>query len=325
MCKDAAEFVSHHFSTRELPERMRLPLWRDYFGRGLVHAEIEPLSKAPFQADATLQAIRGLRKLALRGSSMRFRRLRANLADGDDSIGIVVCSLGKCQLSQRGREIDLRTGDAIAILHSEIATVTYVDGLLFGLAVPREELAERVTNVERLTMRPVSHRTEALRLLMAYLKSTFNENVLAAPNLRDAVVAHIHDLVAIAISACVPFGESSTSAVVAARHTAVLDYIAAHFQEPGLSVQTVARCQGISPRYLQRLIASSGSSFTGYVNELRLQQALKLLTESNGGAQRISDIALQVGFSDVSHFNRLFRARFGDSPRNLRFARRDPC
>jgi AraC-like DNA-binding protein len=322
---DAAEFVSLHFSTRELPERMRLPLWRDNFGRCIVHADIEPLSNAPFEADATLQAIRGLRRLALRGSPMRFKRLRANLADGDDSIGIIVCCPGKCQLSQRGREIDLHTGDAIAILHSETATVTYVDGSLFGLTVPREALAERVTNVERLTMRPVSHRTEALRLLMAYLKSTFNESVLAAPNLRDAVVAHIHDLVAIAISACVPLGESSTSAVVAARHSAVLDYIATHFQEPGLSVQMVARCQGISSRYLQRLIASSGSSFTGYVNELRLQQALKLLTESNSGTQRISDIALEVGFSDVSHFNRLFRARFGDSPRNVRCARRDPC
>ncbi|WP_407158743.1 AraC family transcriptional regulator [Bradyrhizobium sp. STM 3557] len=325
MCKDAAEFESHQFSTRDLPERMRLPLWRDYFGQGLVRAEIELLSKSPFQADATLQAIRGLRRLALRGSSMRFMRLRANLADGDDSIGIIVCSPGKCQLSQRGRDIDLRTGDAAAFLHSDIASVTYIDGSLLGLVVPREALAERVTNVERLTMRPVPHRTEALRLLMAYLKSTFNESVLAAPELRDAVVAHIHDLVAIAISACVPLGESSTSAVVAARHSAVLDYIATHFQEPELSVQMVARCQGISPRYLQRLIASSGSSFTGYVNELRLQQALRLLTESGDSTQRISDIALQVGFSDVSHFNRLFRARFGDSPRNVRYTRKDSC
>ena len=325
MSTDAAEFVSIDFSTRELPEQMRLPLWRANFGRYIVHADVEPLSNAPFQADATLQATRGLRRLVLRGSPMRFERLRANLSDGDDSIGIIVCSPGKCRLSQRDREIDLRAGDAIAVLHSEAVTVTYVDGLLFGLVVPREALAERVTSVESLAMRPVSHRTEALRLLMAYLKSTFNESVLASPNLRDAVVTHIHDLVAIAISACVPLGESSTSAVVAARHSAVLDYIATHFQEPGLSVQKVARCEGISPRYLQRLIASSGSSFTGYVNELRLQRALKLLTESSGSPQRISDIALQVGFSDVSHFNRLFRARFGDSPRNVRYARRDSC
>jgi hypothetical protein len=70
----AAEFVSYRFSTRELPERMRIPLWRETFGRGMVHVDIEPLSSVPFQADATLQAIRGLRTLALKSSSMRFKR-----------------------------------------------------------------------------------------------------------------------------------------------------------------------------------------------------------------------------------------------------------
>ncbi|OAF09978.1 transcriptional regulator [Bradyrhizobium centrolobii] len=324
MSTDAAEFVSHRFSTRELPERMRVPLWRETFGRGIVHADIEPLSNVPFQADATLQAIRGLRRLALKGSPMRFKRLQACIADGDDSIGVIACSSSRIQLSQRGQETELRAGNAIAILHSEPATVSYVGGLQFGLAVPRDALAQRVTNVESLAMRPISNRTEALRLLMTYLKSAFNESVLAVPKLRDAVVAHIHDLVALAIGECAPLGESSASAVVAARHSAALDYIAAHFQEPELNVEIVARCQGISPRYLQRLMASSGSSFTGHVNELRLQRALKLLTESHAGTQRISDIALEVGFSDVSHFNRLFRARFGDSPRGVRCGGRDP-
>ena len=324
MSMDAAEFVSHRFSTREFPERMRIPLWREDFGRGIVHADIEPLSNAPFQAYATLQAIRGLRRLALKGSPMRFKRLQASIADGDDSIGVILCSPGKSQLSQRCQEIELHASDAIAILHSEPVTVTYVDGLLFGLAVPRDALAQRVTNVESRAMRPISHRSEALRLLMAYLKSAFNESVLATPKLRDAVVAHIHDLLALAICECAPLGESSASAVVTARHGAALDYIETHFQEPGLSVEMVARCQGISPRYLQRLMASSGSSFTGHVNELRLQRALKLLTEPSASARLISDIALEVGFSDVSHFNRLFRARFGDSPRGVRCARRDP-
>ncbi|MBR0825422.1 helix-turn-helix transcriptional regulator [Bradyrhizobium manausense] len=319
MSTDAAEFVSHRFSTRELPQRMRLPLWREDFGRGIVHADIEPLS-SPFQAAATLQAIRGLRRLALKGSSMRFKRVQASIADGDDSIGLIVCSPSRSQLSQRGQDITLRAGDAIAILHSEPATVTYVDGLLFGLAVPRDAIAQRVANVESLSMRPISQRAEALRLLMAYLKSAFNESALAAPKLRDAVVAHIHDLVALAIGEFAPLGESGASAVVAARHRAVLDYIAAHFHEPGLNVEVVARCQGISPRYLQRLMESSGSSFTRHVNELRLQRALKLLTEARASAQLISDIALEVGFSDVSHFNRLFRARFGDSPRGVRYA-----
>ncbi len=253
---------------------------------------------------------------------MRFKRSQTSIADGDDSIGLIVCSPSRSRMSQRGHEVELRAGDAIAILHAEPATVTYVEGLQFGLAVPRDALAQRVTNVDTFAMRPISHRAEALRLLMAYLKSAFNEGALAAPALRDAVLTHIHDLVALAIGECAPLGESNASAVVAARHSAVVDYIAGHFQDPELSLETVARCQGISPRYLQRLMASSGRSFTCRLNELRLQRAFELLTELQTSTHRISDIALEVGFSDVSHFNRLFRARFGDSPRGVRSAGR---
>jgi AraC-like DNA-binding protein len=54
------------------------------------------------------------------------------------------------------------------------------------------------------------------------------------------------------------------------------------------------------------------------VNELRLQRAFALLTEARDGERRISDVALKVGFSDISHFNRLFRSRFGDTPRGVR-------
>jgi AraC-like DNA-binding protein len=304
---------------------MRLPIWREKFGRTIVHADIEPLSDVPFQAEATLHALQGLRTLALKGSAMRFNRSKTDVADGDDTIGLVVSSPSRGQLSQRGLEIELCAGDAIAILHSEPVAVTYLQGMQFGLAVPHDALTSRVTNVNGLIMRLISRRTEALRLLMAYLRSAFKEGVLAPPTLRAAVVTHIHDLVALAISECAPLGESSASAVVAARHSAALDHIAAHFQDPELSLEIAAQCQGISPRYLQRLMASSGTSFTEHVNELRLQRAFELLTEPHDSAQRISDIALEVGFSDVSHFNRLFRARFGDSPRRVRSVEKGEC
>ena len=318
----AADFTSLRFSTRELPERMRIPMWREEFGRRIVHVDIEPSSNVPFQAEATLQSLDGLRTLAWQGSPMRFKRSRANIVDGDDSVGIIVCSPSRSQLSQRGREIEIRAGDAIAILHSDPAVVTYAEGLQFGLSVPRNALTPRVTNVDSLIMRPISRRTEALRLLMTYLKWALKDGVLAAPKLRDAVVTHIHDLVALAISESAPLGESRASAVVAARHSAALDHIVRHFQDPELSLEAAARCQGISPRYLQHLMTSSGTSFTERVNELRLHRAFALLIEPHGSARRISDVALEVGFSDISHFNRLFRARFGVSPRGVRSAGR---
>ena len=45
-----------------------------------------------------------------------------------------------------------------------------------------------------------------------------------------------------------------------------------------------------------------------------------LLTAQRGSNVRISDIALQSGFSDISYFNRLFRSRFGDTPSGVRGA-----
>jgi len=42
-----------------------------------------------------------------------------------------------------------------------------------------------------------------------------------------------------------------------------------------------------------------------------------LLTEK-GEHKRISDVAQAAGFSDISHFNRLFRSRFGETPKGVR-------
>jgi AraC-like DNA-binding protein len=42
-----------------------------------------------------------------------------------------------------------------------------------------------------------------------------------------------------------------------------------------------------------------------------------MLTEAPG-RKRISDIAIEAGFSDLSYFNRLFRSRFGDAPGGVR-------
>lgn len=83
-----------------------------------------------------------------------------------------------------------------------------------------------------------------------------------------------------------------------------------------MTVASVASRAGISPRYLQVLLEKSGVSFTARVNELRLKRAFELLVRFPN--RPVSDVAMQAGFSNVSHFNRLFRRRFGDSPNGVR-------
>jgi AraC-like DNA-binding protein len=135
---------------------------------------------------------------------------------------------------------------------------------------------------------------------------------------RQIIRQHIIDLAAVAITPHGALGESDLSAVVAARLHAALDHIASHFSDPELSLSEVAQTMGISTRYLQRLLKTSGTSFTAHVTELRLKHAFLLLTAQDLGEVRICDVALRAGFSDISHFNRLFSSRFGDTPKGVR-------
>src|SRR5262245_7463694 len=312
MRRGEAEFASLRFSTDALPPRDRIPLWREELGRRVLRLDIEALSE-PFHATATLRALPGLRTFAFAGSAVRLDRSKAFVADGDDSLGLIVKLRGSSALSQRGHDVTLGAGDGVLLLHEQPGAFTSTQGSHVGLVLPRAALAERVRNLDDATMRLIPQDNEPLRLLVDYLQLVREEFALATPKLRRRVVGHVHDLVALAVEQRGALGETEVSAVAAARLAAALDVIAARFHEPGLTVATVARSQGISPRYLQRLIETTGTPFTARVNELRLQRAVVLLHDARNG-ERISDIALQAGFSDISYFNRLFRTRFGETP-----------
>jgi AraC-like DNA-binding protein len=304
------------FSTRELPERDRIRLCREELGRSLLRVDIEASSDLPFHAEATLRALPGLRMLAYAGSAIGLERTGAAVTDGDDSIGVII-NLGESgAVTQRGREVALGPGDAVAVLHEQPATVTFAEGSYLGLLVPRAALASRVKDVDDATMRLIPHDTEALRMLVGYLRFLGDELALSAPRLRRVVVSHVHDLVGLALGPDPAMGRNRSGAIRTARLRAALDHIGRCFQDPELSVAAVAQRQGISPRYLQLLLEESGSSFTARVTELRLQRAFALLGDT--GLRRISDVALDAGFSDISHFNRLFRARFGHAPSAVR-------
>ena len=67
----------------------------------------------------------------------------------------------------------------------------------------------------------------------------------------------------------------------------------------------------LSERYVNELLFEAGASFTTRLNELRLRKAAELLQHAQ---RRISDVAFECGFNDLSYFNRCFRHRFGLTP-----------
>jgi AraC-like DNA-binding protein len=247
---------------------------------------------------------------------MCFARTLSMAATGDGSIGLIINRDDSARLSQCNRDVSLRDGDACPILTDEPGAISGRGHL--GLLFPREPLIERVRNIADVVALRIPRETEWLRLLVSYVNALPEKLTLSSPKLRRTVVEHIYDLAALAICPDRGADENSLSATAAARLELALEYIKKHFDRPALTITSVARDQSVSPRYLQRLIESTGSTFTENVNELRLQRAYTLLTSAGEGQERISDIALRAGFSDIAHFNRSFRRRFGDTPRAIR-------
>jgi AraC-like DNA-binding protein len=313
----AADFAPTRFSTDDISEHHRLPRWREEFGRALVRVDIEALSsERPFRAEAVMRALPGLRVALCNGAATHYERTRALAAESDGSIGLIVNLAPKAIAWQRDESLVLATGDAAAVLTEEAGKLTGTRHL--GIVLPRNALASRVDDLDRAVMRLIPGTAEPLRLLVSYLRLVQEEVTLGAPEFRQAVVGHIHDLVALTLGANRDTRHNGLSAVAAARLAATLADINRSFTEPDLTLAAVARRQGVSPRYLQRLLEQSGMSFTARVNELRLQRAFALLSKAHSRGRPISDIAGQAGFSDISHFNRLFRSRFGDTPSGIR-------
>lgn len=304
------------FSTDPLPERERLPLWREEFGRTLVRVEIEPLTDEPIQAKATLGALLDFRSMTFEGSVMRFNRTRPMAAAGDDSIGLIINRDSGSYLSHRGREVTLADGEACAVLTYEPGMIVNTSQL--GFVFPRSSLMSRARTIEDAVAERIPASSDALRLLLGYLDMLPLRLADGARKLQRTVVDHIYDLVVLAICPERPSDETSLSATAAARLELALLYLRNHFDFPGLTISTVAGDQNISPRYLQRLVESTGSTFSEHLNELRLQRAFVLLTDARHRRKKIAEIALRSGFSDVSYFNRMFRRRFGETPRNVR-------
>jgi AraC-like DNA-binding protein len=69
---------------------------------------------------------------------------------------------------------------------------------------------------------------------------------------------------------------------------------------------------GVSEGYLSRCFTQeTGLSLIHYVARYRIQEAKQLL---NAGNMSITEIALEVGFSDSNYFSRAFRREVGVSP-----------
>ncbi len=81
------------------------------------------------------------------------------------------------------------------------------------------------------------------------------------------------------------------------------------------TIQTAAVISATSVRSLQRELSRLGTSYSELIQQIRFEEAVRLLSNPT---EKIIDIALDLGYEDASHFARAFRRIAGTCPREYR-------
>lgn len=312
------------FSTDDLPERDRLPIWREAFGRTITKMDMEPIGDEPFRSRADIQMLPNLSIAFVSSSPNRVTRTPALIADGSDDLVFGILLGGEAVAHQGKREVGFRAGEALLWSNDTPDGCLYNSSIDFlALAFSRATLTQAVANIDDALMQLVPRDNEAMRLVTGYVKVLKDEIGHMSPELQAASAAHVQDLVALALGARPDATHIARGrGVRAARLRALKADILTNLIRRDMSIETVARRHGISPRYVRTLFDSDQTTFTDFVLNQRLARAHRCLVDPRFAGRMISTIAFESGFGDLSYFNHVFRRRYGATPSDIRAAAR---
>ena len=159
-----------------------------------------------------------------------------------------------------------------------------------------------------------SYAQSALRLgAVDYLLKPFHdgdlEHAIAQLQTRIAPKAEEHDA-----GISVRKGDKSRYVLEA------MDYISKHYNEPDISVGTVAESLNISEGYLSHTFKKETDyTLLNYLTRYRIHKAMELLKDCR---VKVYEVAEQVGYRDIAYFSATFKKYAGISPSEYQLSRR---
>lgn len=307
-------------STDAFPEAMRLSAWREIYGRNVAQFDIEPLDDRPFHAEVTFHQLDGIGFAVGSRSDANYLMTPALAARARDNVIFGVVIQGTGLISQFDREATIDVGSAVLLSGNDPSAFALRNrGRGLTLSLPRQSFMPMIANPNAAFATAIPADTTALRHLIEYLGIVQAEHGPVLIDLKRVIARHITDLAVLAVGATREITEiASNRGLRAARVLAIRREIDRRFVDPDFSLPVLARQLGITPRYVQSLLAENDMSFVDEVVQRRLKRAHEMLCSPLYGAMTIIDVAFHCGFASVSNFHRAFRRAFGATPSNVR-------
>lgn len=209
----------------------------------------------------------------------------------------------------------VKTGDLVICDTArpyELTLPDICDVVVIGL--PRSMLGTHADLISHRTAAPLASDAGTRGLITTFLSNLGDQ----ASGLPGSPGIHLGDALASLIIAAFTEITAERADVRTALADRILVYAQANLDNPTLSVESVARQHGISPRHLHQLFRQRDYTFAAWVRHERLRRIRRDLLDPRLVHRTTAAIASRWGIHDFRHLSRALKAEFGHTAAEIR-------
>lgn len=306
--------MSASYTTADVEPERRFEYWVDAVCSQCIPAASKPLTDVSFDARLSVTTVGAVQISKMIAPMHWWSRDAIHLRRSpDDDLWIGYMSDGQALVSQHDRQARVGKGDLVLYDAARPFEFTLETQGIYLVRLPRNSLVQRCSDAERLTAHLINNSQPAAAPLRSMIECAVTTDF---EKMRPGAAAQfgctLIDLVAVALEfqmgAVEPVGEHGL-------YRRVVAYIHRNLDDPDLCLDNMAAAHRVSSRTITRAFARRGQTAMGMVWQLRIEASRSALIE--GRARSVTEAAFDHGFSDTSHFSRVFHKAFGYTPSTL--------
>jgi AraC-like DNA-binding protein len=308
------------FSTEDIEPAKRYAAWQGAICDVYVNVDVESDKRSDYQGFIREARFGAITMTDVLLSEQRISRRKRHIAKLDkDCYYVEFVQQGKINVLQSGE--NLLSNAAVGAIFSaseayDLECVGRVRSLY--LEIPRNEFAERFRKDRIPLVRTIATGRGLGRIAAEFCSMLALEGASLDAPVRDRLGDELMDVLALALDMGERDDLVADRTIQQARLRSVKVWIEEHLADHDLSLETVAKSNGISLRHLHYLFRLTDMSVSEWIWDRRLQRCYDLLTRPELRPLSVTEVAYQLGFSSSSHFSTAFRRKFGISPSDLR-------
>ncbi len=311
------------FSTRAFPEALRKPALDEALSRVLVHAETDPGGPALEAHVSSRSSTLGSTFVMLASSPQALVPGRGTGQPSGRAVLLFVLLQGQCRVMEQGAPSTLSAHAAVLLDPAQDWRLE-LRGDCRALLVKLESASFLLRLVRTCDpdARRITPAAAVGAMCLAMTQSLADQFTRLERDDLLSMEATLTDLLVTCLSReadgrPAEAGEQPTS-VQLGHLRRICRTVEAHLGDVELSIERVARIEGLSTRYLQKLFKAGMTSFGEYLRERRLERCRLDLANRALQHVTISQLCFRWGFGDAANFSRAFTARYGVSPKTYR-------